>query len=56
VKDNSADTLALIAILVGIISGGFNLHLMADNRRLQTDNAQMLTEYRGFKDGCAYSR
>jgi hypothetical protein len=48
VKENSsADFVALLAIILCIISGSYNLHLAAENSRLSN-------EYQGFRNACAY--
>jgi hypothetical protein len=47
-KDNSiADFVAMVTIVICVISGSMNLHLMSENNRIKT-------EYQGFKDGCVY--
>jgi hypothetical protein len=48
-KDNNsaADFVAMVAIVVSIVSGSMNLHLLSENNRLNN-------QYQGFKDGCVY--
>jgi hypothetical protein len=48
-EENSADFIALVAVVLCFISGSFNLHLMAEINRI--DN-----EYQGFKHACAYNK
>jgi hypothetical protein len=45
---STADFIALVAIVLLVISGSMNMHLMSENNRLSN-------EYNGFKSGCAYN-